>query len=140
VLDLGSGSGLCGIVALRCGATSVTAVDVDPIARAAAELNARANEVPLAVTGRDLLASPPPAVDVILAGDVSYEASMAASIQPWLREAAAAGILVLLGDPGRAYLPPELERVATYQVRTSREIEESTVKPASVYAIGAPGG
>src|SRR5262249_21692243 len=112
VLDMGTGSGLCGIVALRCGAASVTGVDVDPIARAAAGLNARANDVELAVTGRDVLAEGPPAVDVVLAGDVSYEESMASRMHGWLRAAAAAGSCVLIGDPGRAYLPPDLTLLA----------------------------
>ncbi len=137
VLDMGTGSGLCGIVALRCGAASVTAVDVDPIARAAADLNARANGVQLAVTARDVLAEAPPTVDVVLAGDVSYEESMASAIHRWLLAAAADGADVLIGDPGRAHLPRDLVRVATYEVRTTREIEEATVKPASVYTLAA---
>jgi predicted nicotinamide N-methyase len=138
VLDLGTGSGLCGVVAMRCGAASVTAVDVDPIARAAATLNARANDVSLSVTGRDVLAEPPD-VDVVLAGDVSYEESMAAGIHVWLREAAADGALVLIGDPGRAYLPGNLVPLGTYEVRTTREIEEAVVKPAAVYTLPREG-
>jgi predicted nicotinamide N-methyase len=137
VLDLGTGSGLCGIVALRAGAAAVSAVDVDPIARAAAALNARANGVELAVTGRDVLAEPPEAVDIVLAGDVSYEESMASRIHAWLRTASAAGATVLVGDPGRAYLPPDLVRVATYEVQTTREIEEAARKPSSVFTLRA---
>ena len=137
VLDLGTGSGLCGIVALRARAAAVSAVDVDPIARAAAALNARANGVELAVTGRDVLAEPPEAVDIVLAGDVSYEESMASRIHAWLRTASAAGATVLVGDPGRAYLPPDLVRVATYEVQTTREIEEAARKPSSVFTLRA---
>ena len=139
VLDIGTGSGLCGIVAMRSGAAAVLAVDVDPIARAAAELNARANHVELAVTGRDVLGEPPRAVDVVLAGDVSYEEGMASRMHRWLRAAAADGATVLIGDPGRAYLPPELVPVATYRVHTTREIEEAVVKPSTVFTIGARG-
>ena len=135
VMDLGTGSGLCGIVALRAGAAAVTGVDVDPIARAAAALNARANEVELTITGRDVLAEPPAGIDVVLAGDVSYEESMASRMHAWLRSASAAGIVVLVGDPGRAYLPPDLVRVATYEVESSREIEDATRKPAFVLSL-----
>ena len=135
VLDLGTGSGLCAIVALRCGAASATGVDVDPIARAAADLNARANDVDLSVTGRDVLAEPPTDVDVILAGDISYEESMASAIHRWLRAASDAGVTVLVGDPGRAYLPRDLVRIATYEVQSTREIEDATRKPASVFSL-----
>jgi predicted nicotinamide N-methyase len=135
VLDLGAGSGLCGIVARRTGAAAVTGVDVDPIARAAAALNARANEVELTISGRDVLADPPAGIDVVLAGDVSYEESMAARIHAWLRSAADAGLLVLIGDPGRAYLPPGLVRVASYEIESSREIEDGTRKPAFVLSL-----
>jgi predicted nicotinamide N-methyase len=135
VLDLGSGSGLCAIVAARAGAASVLAADVDPLAVVATELNARENDVHLAVTGRDLLGEPPPAVDVILAGDVCYQGPMATTMLPWLRAAAAAGIDVLLGDPGRAYLPAGLLRIAEYDVRTSRELEPLSRRRSAVYSM-----
>jgi len=135
VVDLGTGSGLCAIVAARCGAVAVTAVDVDPIARAAADLNASANGVDIAVTRRDVVAEPPADVDVVLAGDVSYEESMASAIHRWLALASAAGVTVLVGDPGRTYLPPGLARLATYEVHSTREIEDATRKRASVFTL-----
>ena len=135
VVDVGSGSGLCAIVAARLGAGSVLAIDVDPFAAAAAELNARANRVRIGFRGRDVLDEPPPVCDVLLAGDVSYEGPMAERMAAWLQAAADAGTRVLLGDPGRAYLPSGLERVAAYRVRTSREIEESDSTDASVYTF-----
>ena len=135
VVDVGSGSGLCAIVAARLGAGSVLAIDVDPFAAAAVELNARANRVRVGFSARDVLDEPPPACDVLLAGDVSYEGPMAERMTAWLRAAADAGTRVLLGDPGRAYLPSGLERVAAYRVRTSREIEESESTDASVYTF-----
>jgi predicted nicotinamide N-methyase len=139
VLDLGTGSGLCGIVALRAGAAAVLAVDIDPIARAAAALNARGNDVDLAVTGRDVIAERAVdlGVDIVLAGDVSYEEGMASRMHRWLRAAAADGLEVLVGDPGRAYLPRGLERVATYAVETTHEIESAVVQPASVFRVPA---
>ena len=133
VVDLGTGSGLCGIVAARLGAASVLAVDVDPFAAAAVELNARANHVRVGFSWRDLLDESPPATDVVLAGDVSYEGPMADRMAAWLRGAAANGARVLIGDPGRRYLADGLERLATYRVRTSREIEEAELTEATVY-------
>jgi predicted nicotinamide N-methyase len=135
VVDVGTGSGLCAIVAARLGAAGVEAVDIDPFAAAAVELNARANRVRVGFSGRDLLDEPPPAGDVLLAGDVSYEGPMAERMTAWLRAAAATGTRVLIGDPGRAYLPDGLERLATYRVRTSREIEEGESTAATVYTF-----
>lgn len=137
VLDLAAGSGLCGIVALRSGATAVSAVDIDPLAEAAVALNARANDVRIAFARRDLLTDPPPDCDVILAGDVCYEERMAARMVDWLRIAARRGTRVLLGDPGRTYLPADLVCLATYVVETTRELEDRAVKPSAVYTIRA---
>ena len=135
VLDLASGSGLCAIVALRSGAEAVQAVDIDPLSEAAVALNARANGVRIGFSRHDPLGFPPPACDVILAGDVCYEETMAARAIAWLGLAAAAGTRVLIGDPGRRYLPGDLERVATYRVRTSLEIENADVKTTAVYTL-----
>jgi predicted nicotinamide N-methyase len=136
VLDVGTGSGLCAIVAARLGAASIVAVDVDPIASAAAGLNARANDVRIAVRRLDLLAAAPPDVDVLLAGDVCYEETMAGRMVAWLRSAADRGSTVLLGDPGRAYAPRDLIRLGTYRVQASLEIEEATDKASAVFGIG----
>jgi predicted nicotinamide N-methyase len=134
VLDLATGSGLCGIVAARLGATSVHAFDVDPLSEAAVDLNARANDVRLAFSLTDpLLDDPPPGFDVILAGDVCYEEAMAERTVGWLRVAVDRGIDVLLGDPSRRYLPAGLERLAVYRVWTTRELEEAEVKESAVY-------
>jgi predicted nicotinamide N-methyase len=136
VLDVAAGSGLCGIVALQAGAASVHAVDVDPLSEAAVWLNARANGVRIGFSRADLLGDQPPPCDVILAGDVCYEEPMAGRMLAWLRLAAAGGATrVLIGDPGRRYLPVDLERVATYRVQTSREIEKADTTEAGVYAI-----
>jgi predicted nicotinamide N-methyase len=140
VIDVAAGSGVCGIMAARLGAASVTAVDPDPIAAAAITLNARANGVDIDVRSRDVTMARLPRADVILAGDVCYQEPMATRILAWLRERANEGSLVLLGDPGRPYLPPGLEPVARYQVRTSRELEPSERTTSAVYRImAAPG-
>lgn len=136
VVDIGTGSGLCAIVPAKLGAASVTAVDVDPLAVAAAALNARANDVRISVRRADVLDEPPSEADVVIAGDVCYEESMAGRMLAWLSAAAERGLTVLLGDPGRAYAPAGLVRLGSYRVHTSLEIEERTHKESAVYAIG----
>jgi predicted nicotinamide N-methyase len=136
VLDLGSGSGLCAIVAAKAGARAVTAVDIDPFAAAAIALNARLNAVRAGVVARDILGEEPPDAEVVLAGDCWYEAGLAARVLPWLQAAGARGIDVLIGDPGRRYLPAgALTELATYEVRTTTELEDMDRKRASVYEL-----
>jgi predicted nicotinamide N-methyase len=136
VFDLASGSGLCAIAAMRAGAAEATANDIDPFAVAAAELNARANGVRIATIHRDVLDDAPPDVDVVLAGDTWYEASLAERVLPWLLRSRAAGIDVLIGDPGRRYLPTDrLVELATYEVRTTTELEDQELKQGRVYRL-----
>src|SRR3546814_6716248 len=50
VLDFGSGSGLIAIAAMKAGADSVLAADIDPFAVASIGLNAEVNEVSVVMT------------------------------------------------------------------------------------------
>lgn len=136
VFDLASGSGLCAIAAAQAGATSVTGADIDAFSAAAIQLNARANGCRVTVVVRDVLDDEPPDADVILAGDVCYEAGLASRVLPWLQEARRRGIDVLLGDPGRRYLPlADLVELASYEVRTTTELEDLERRRGWVYAL-----
>jgi predicted nicotinamide N-methyase len=137
VFDLASGSGLCAIAAVRAGAQQVEANDIDPFAIAAIALNARANRCRIDVARRDALDEEPPDVDVILAADCWYNAELAGRVLPWLRRAEADGIDVLIGDPGRDHLPREaLVEVATYDVRTTSDLEGLRLTQGHVYRLG----
>ena len=136
VLDLATGSGLCALAAARAGARTVRAVDVDPVAVQAVALNAAANGLQVQAEHADLLDDVPPEVDVVLAGDVFYDAELAARVEPWLRAAAGAGTVVLVGDPGRHYLPRTgLEQVAQLDVPTTRDLEGVEVKRVRTYRL-----
>ena len=136
VLDFAAGSGLQGIAAARAGAAAVEAAEIDAFAAAAIRLNAALNGVEMAVTERDLIGARAGPWDVVLAGDVCYERPMAETVWAWLRALAGDGVLVLLGDPGRTYLPKSgLERVIAYAVETSRELEDSDVRNAVVWRV-----
>jgi len=136
VIDFASGSGLVAIAAMKAGAVSVLAADIDVFCEAAIGLNATANGVEVAFTDRNLLNAPPPPADVILAGDICYERPMAEAVMAWLAQGRTAGAAVLIGDPGRTYFPKDgLEKLAEYQVPTTRELEDLAVKRTSVWTL-----
>jgi predicted nicotinamide N-methyase len=139
VIDLATGSGLCAIVAMRLGAAGSIGIDVDPFAEAALALNARSNAVRVGFIGRDLLDEEPPATDVLLVGDTWYEGPLAERVMPWLRRAAATGTRVLVGDPGRRYLPADgLVQLAAYDVRTTTQLEDRVVVRGRVFTLVDP--
>ncbi|WP_144185932.1 class I SAM-dependent methyltransferase [Elioraea rosea] len=141
VLDFAAGCGLAAIAAAKAGAAHVLAAELDPLAATAARLNAAANGVAIETEASNLLAAPPSGWDVILAGDVCYEARMTARVVPWLRQAADAGTLVLLADPGRAYLPRGgIEAVAAYDVPVTRELEDRELRRTVIYRLSGTSG
>jgi predicted nicotinamide N-methyase len=133
VLDFASGSGLVAIAAAKAGAAKVLAADIDPWTETAIRLNAALNGVDIGFTGLDLVGKPVDA-DVLLAGDVFYDRAFADLLVPWFVELTEKGMIVLVGDPGRAYLPKErLRAEATYQVPVTRALEDSDVKKTTVW-------
>ncbi|PVM85254.1 class I SAM-dependent methyltransferase [Caulobacter endophyticus] len=136
VIDFATGSGIVAVAAMKAGAKSVLAADIDVFCEAAVAMNANANGVEIAFTDANLLDAPPPAADVLLAGDICYEGPMAAAVMAWLAQGRAAGATVLVGDPGRTYFPKDgLERLAEYQVPTTRELEDLAIKRTSVWTL-----
>ncbi|HEX4179740.1 MAG TPA: 50S ribosomal protein L11 methyltransferase [Caulobacteraceae bacterium] len=136
VVDFASGSGLVAIAAMKAGAASALAADIDGFCAAAVAVNAAENGVEVAFTDRDLLDAPPPDCDLITAGDICYEKPLAERVLAWLALAHARGSRVLIGDPGRAYFPRQgLVRLAEYQVETTRELEDMAVKKTGVWTF-----
>ena len=134
VLDFATGSGLVAIAAMKAGAASVLASDVDPFCEAAVALNAGANDVEISFTGQNLLLDDPPEADAIYAGDICYEWPLADQVRQWLQAAHRRGTRVLIGDPGRAYLPREgLRLLARYEIETTRELEDREVRSTGVF-------
>jgi len=135
VLDFAAGSGLSAIGAAKAGAAQVQAAEIDDYAIAAIALNARINGVAIDLV-RDDLVGVEPRWDVVLAGDVCYERPMAERVIAWFRTLAGRGVAVLMGDPGRAYLPQSgLLELARYQVPTSLELEDRTVRETIVWRL-----
>ncbi len=137
VLDFAAGCGLAAIACAKAGAASVEAAEIDPLATAATRLNARENGVAVVADTRDVV-DDACRWDLILCGDVCYEAPMTGHILPWLRAMAAAGAEVWIADPGRAYLPREgMEVVARMAVPTTLELEDTIERPVTVYRLVA---
>ncbi len=139
VLDLGSGSGLGAIAAMKAGAACALAADIDPMAGLAAELNATLNSVSIGVTKVDLLnpeLSQLGDFDVVLVADVFYEREMAERVLAFARRHVGAGANVIVGDPRRTYFPADaFEKIAEYDVPVSRELEDTELKRAAIWSL-----
>jgi predicted nicotinamide N-methyase len=135
VLDFAAGSGLSGIGAALAGAEKVEAAEIDAFAAAAIELNAAANSAAVEVVMEDLVGKAG-RWDLVLAGDVCYERPMAERVIAWFRNLAGQGVTVLMGDPGRAYLPAQgLVEVARYDVATTKELEDRELRQTVVWRL-----
>lgn len=134
VVDFGAGSGLVAIAAAKAGAFDVIATDIDPIAQEAMRLNADLNDVHIDIDGQDITDRHSKDWEVVLVGDVFYEADLARRLLPWLRGLHGTGTEVLIGDPGRFYLPRlGLERVASYHAPTTGLMEDTDLRNAGVW-------
>jgi predicted nicotinamide N-methyase len=132
VLDIGAGSGLVALAAARAGAATVLAADIDAFACAAIRLNASANNCSVTTTQDDLIGAPN-AWDVILVGDLFYERPLAERLLAWLT---LLDVPALLGDPGRNYFPKDrVEKLATYAVQTTRDLEDREIRETGVYKL-----
>ncbi|MBZ9764944.1 methyltransferase [Mesorhizobium sp. CA8] len=133
VLDFASGSGLVAIAAMKAGAKQVIAADVDPFCETAIAINLEANGVEAQFRGTDCVGTDD-GWDVVLAGDVFYDKAFADRLLPWFASLKARGAEILVGDPGRAYLPRTgLESLAVYQVPVTRVLEDAEVKRTTVW-------
>jgi predicted nicotinamide N-methyase len=134
VLDFAAGCGIAAIASALAGAAEVEAADIDRLAAAAVQLNAAANRTEVKTLARDVVGEPC-RWELILCGDVCYEAPMAGHILPWLR-AMASEAAVWVADPGRAYLPRDgLAEFARYSVPTTLELEDRTERGVVLYHL-----
>ncbi|WP_346772417.1 50S ribosomal protein L11 methyltransferase [Chelativorans sp. AA-79] len=137
VLDLGAGSGIVAIAAMRAGAEEAIAADTDPYAIAAIDLNASANGVAIVPFRGDPTAAPPPAVDLVLVGDLFYDRSLAERVTIFLEQCLASNIEVLIGDPWRAFLPrTRLQLLADYPGPDFGDINRFEQRKNAVFSFG----
>lgn len=115
-LDVGTGGGIAATAAALAGARGVLAIDRDPYAALAAGLNAEANGVAIETRTAEADELVFDRIDLVLAGDVFYAPTATERVLPVLKRFAAAGATVLVGDPGRAFLPvADLDTVAAFE-------------------------
>lgn len=135
VLDVASGSGLVAIAAMQAGAAHAIAVDIDAFASEAAQLNAVLNDVSLETSDADPVGATTDA-ELILVGDLFYDRDLAPRVLEWLIDLQRQGKQVLIGDPGRTYLPRDkLEQIASYDIPVTRALEDAEVKRAAVWKL-----
>jgi predicted nicotinamide N-methyase len=137
VVDIGSGSGLVAIAAARAGAAAVTAYDTDPVATEVIAVNAAANGVTVTAICADVLGDtglPAAGTGLVLAGDAFYQRDLAGQVMRFLLRARARGAAVLIGDPGRAYLPRgRLVELAAYDVPGLAALEDADRKHTTIW-------
>lgn len=128
VVDLGTGSGIVALAAARAGAARVVALDLDPVARKAARLNAALNGLEI-----ETAAEAPARWDLLLAADVLYETGL----RDWLLGPARERGPILLGDPQRSGTPriafASLDRI---EARTFPDVD-SPQRSVVLYEIPA---
>merc|ERR1711871_1244754 len=105
------------------GAKRVVFNDIDTWSCYACELNADVNGFSnIETSSTDYLTASHTAgeietADFVLAGDVFYEQGLGEEAYRWLSKVEASGVDVLLGDPGRYFLPQDkLACIASYSL------------------------
>ena len=137
VLDFAAGGGIAAIACAMAGAACVEAAEIDDLALAAIALNAAENNATVSPIG-DIVGAAN-RWDLILCGDVCYEAPMTGHIMPWL-SIMATGADTWIADPGRSYLPRTgLSPLASYRIETSLELEDHTSRDVTLYRVLPPG-
>lgn len=138
LVDVGAGSGIASAAAMRAGAASVLALDLDPLALRAAQELGRRHDVVIRTLHGDALTDPGLAAgaDVVLCGDVIYTSNqrslLARAIETWCARA-----VVVLADSGRPHFDPcGLPVVLEREVNVPRALDGATSRTVRVYRGG----
>jgi predicted nicotinamide N-methyase len=136
VFVFGAGCGIEAIAAVMAGAARVQAADIDPLAVEATQLNAALNGVSLEATTRDMIGASLSGYDLLLAGDMFYDAAFAARILHWLRALAQTGMTILLADPGRGHIDQTLAiELTTYQAPADVDVGGDHLQATTIFAL-----
>lgn len=137
VLDIGAGSAIEALAAVRSGAQRSMANDTDLVSCAAAALNAELNRLPLDVSADDLLGKDPD-IDVILIGDVFYLPDLVTRVDAFLDRALRRGVTVYFGDRTTTKRPATpMRMLAEYRAPLTPELEIGYIETTRVWRLGA---
>lgn len=135
VLDLGSGSAIAGIAAMKAGAAALTAADIDPLAAMAATLNADLNAVTLTSTTDDLLGADTD-FDLVIIGDLVYEPELKDRVGTFIASHHRRGIPLLYGDRTTARRPPgNFRLLADYEAPLTPALVDNFIERARVWQL-----
>ncbi len=135
VFVFGAGCGIDAVAAAKAGAQRVLACDIDPMAATATQINALLNSVSLVTTTADMIGSPLTGFDVVLAGDMFFDPSLAAQVFSWFDRLARDGLEILLGDPGRGNLGGQpLVKLFCCMAPADVDMDGSRLQETTVYA------
>ena len=138
VVDIGAGSGIAAIAAMRAGARHVLAADIDPMSEFAIRTNARCNNVAVDTTTRDILGDAIDA-DLILIADLVYEPALATRVTAFLEAARAAGTEVLIADRTTARKPPlAMSLIAEYAAPLTPDMHDLNLDKARLWRLEPP--
>ena len=138
VVDIGAGSGIAAIAAMKAGARHVLAADIDPMSELAIRANARANNVAVDTTTRDILGDILDA-DLVVIADLVYEPALATRVTAFLEAARAAGTEVLVADRTTARKPPiAMSVVAEYSAPLTPDMHDLNLDRARLWRLEPP--
>lgn len=137
VADVGAGSGLAAIAAMKAGAAGAVAIDPDPLSWAVIRMNAAQNGVAVDAVLEDPLGSTP-STDLILIGDLVYEPELETRVTAFLEAAVKQGTSVLFADRTTARRP-KLNFVlqAEYTSPLVPALEDTHIEHSRVWLLDA---
>lgn len=135
VLDIGAGSAIAGIAAMKTGARAVTAADIDPLAVEAIVINAALNGVEITATADDLLGADT-RFDLVIVGDLVYEPDLKDRVGLFLAAHKKRGVSILYGDRTTARRPPgDFQLLAEHEAPLTPPLVESFIERARVWML-----
>ncbi|XP_041378953.1 electron transfer flavoprotein beta subunit lysine methyltransferase-like [Gigantopelta aegis] len=140
VLDVGAGCGASAIAAAKTGAKTAISNDVDEVAGIAAKMNAKLNDVSVQIDTCNLIGQTGRGWDVVLLGDMFYDASFADTVIQWVTTLMKNNTEILIGDPGRLPLLTHpvkntLTKVAEYKLPYELARENNGFTTGTVWTI-----
>jgi len=138
VLDIGCGGGIPAVAAVKAGAVSVIANDIDPVALHITSLNTKANNVSVTPDNTNYLEKPAADdhFDIILAADMFYQRSDSMQMLDFLKKWKSRGSTVIIADAQRTYAPKNgVAPLHTETIMVNKDLEGIEKRQATIYLL-----